>query len=65
MFVGMMVIMTLVAGNLKKMYPLVGIYCAAGFAMLLGMLLLVPLFKYKSQPQPQPPQSKLETVPEG
>jgi MFS family permease len=65
MFVGMMVIMTLVAGNLKKMYPLVGIYCVAGFAMLLGMLLLVPLFKYKSQPQPQPPQSKLETVPEG
>ncbi|MNW17960.1 hypothetical protein D3C71_2173340 [compost metagenome] len=58
MFMGMMVIMTLVAGNLKKIYPLVGIYCVAGFAMLLGMLLLVPLFKHKPQP-------KLEVVPEG
>ncbi|MHA7966103.1 MFS transporter [Paenibacillus sp. CAU 1782] len=57
MFMGMMVIMTLVAGNLKKIYPLVGIYCVAGFAMLLGMLLLVPLFKHKPLP-------KAEAVPE-
>lgn len=51
MFMGMMVIMTLVAGNLKKIYPLVGIYSAAGIAMLLGMLLLIPLFKYKPLPK--------------
>lgn len=47
MFMGMMVVMTLVAAQLKKVFPLVGIYCAAGVLMFLGMLLLVPLFKYK------------------
>ncbi len=47
MFMGMMVLMTLVAGQLKLIFPLVGIYCVAGAVMFLGMLLLVPLFKYK------------------
>lgn len=47
MFMGMMVIMTLVAGQLKTVFPLVGIYCVAGSIMFLGMLLLVPLFKHK------------------
>ncbi|OMF23477.1 MFS transporter [Paenibacillus sp. FSL H8-0548] len=47
MFVGMMVIMTLVAGTLKLHFPLVGIYCVAGAIMFMGMLLLVPLFKHK------------------
>ncbi len=47
MFMGMMVIMTLVAGQLKLVFPLVGIYCTAGVIMFLGTLLLVPLFKQK------------------
>lgn len=47
MFMGMMVIMTLVAGQLKLVFPLVGIYCAAGSFMFLGILLLIPLFKHK------------------
>lgn len=47
MFMGMMVIMTLVAGQLKLVFPLVGIYSAAGSFMFLGMLLLIPLFKHK------------------
>ncbi|WP_419874664.1 MFS transporter [Candidatus Pristimantibacillus sp. PTI5] len=47
MFMGMMVIMTLVAGQLKLVFPLVGIYTVAGSIMFLGMLLLVPLFKQK------------------
>lgn len=51
MFMGMMVVMTLVAGQLKKVFPLVGIYCVAGIVMFLGMLLLVPLFKHKAERQ--------------
>lgn len=47
MFVGMMVIMTLVAGQLKLVFPLVGIYATAGIAMLCGCLLLIPLFTQK------------------
>ncbi|MGI2294606.1 MFS transporter [Paenibacillus sp. GXUN7292] len=47
MFMGMMVIMTLVAGQLKVHFPLVGIYSTAGLLMLAGTMLLVPLFKYK------------------
>ncbi|WP_029192360.1 MFS transporter [Paenibacillus harenae] len=47
MFMGMMVIMTLVAGQLKLVFPLVGIYCTAGVIMFIGMLLLIPLFKHK------------------
>ncbi|NIK80350.1 MFS family permease [Paenibacillus castaneae] len=53
MFVGMMVIMTLVAGQLKRVIPLVGIYCVAGGIMFLGMLMLVPLFKLKPVEKPQ------------
>ncbi|WP_169083553.1 MFS transporter [Paenibacillus sp. PL91] len=47
MFMGMMVIMTLAAGQLKLVFPLVGIYVVAGSIMFLGMLLLIPLFKHK------------------
>lgn len=47
MFMGMMVLMTLVAGKLKEIFPLVGIYSVAGTLMFLGMLLLIPLFKHK------------------
>lgn len=47
MFVGMMVIMTLVAGQLKLVFPIVGIYATAGIAMLCGCLLLIPLFTQK------------------
>lgn len=47
MFMGTMVLMTLVAGELKEIFPLVGIYSVAGTLMFLGMLLLVPLFKHK------------------
>ncbi|RCW47445.1 MFS transporter [Paenibacillus prosopidis] len=47
MFMGMMVIMTLVAGQLKLVFPLVGIYSVAGLFMFLGLLLLIPLFKHK------------------
>ncbi|MNH48362.1 hypothetical protein D3C79_1121640 [compost metagenome] len=42
-----MVIMTLVAGQLKLVFPLVAIYCTAGLVMFTGMLLLIPLFKHK------------------
>ena len=47
MFMGMMVIMTLAAGQLKLVFPLVFIYCASGVIMFFGILLLVPLFKHK------------------
>ncbi|MFD2116697.1 MFS transporter [Paenibacillus yanchengensis] len=47
MFVGMMVIMTLVAGQLKVYFPLVSIYSIAGIMMFAGMSLIVPLFKYR------------------
>jgi MFS family permease len=47
MFMGMMVIMTLVSGQLKLVFPLVWIYCTAGVIMFVGMLLLIPLFKHK------------------
>ncbi|MBH5317396.1 MFS transporter [Paenibacillus sp. GSMTC-2017] len=48
LFTGMMVIMTLVAGRLKLDFSLVAIYSAAGVAMFLGMLLMIPIFKYKA-----------------
>jgi MFS family permease len=48
MFVGMMTLMMLVAGFLKTSVPLVTIYSAAGALMFLGMLVLVPIFKYKA-----------------
>ncbi|MFF2885401.1 MFS transporter [Paenibacillus sp. NPDC057967] len=49
MFMGMMVVMTLVAAKLKQHFPLVGIYCTAAGLMFLAMLLLVPLFKYRAE----------------
>lgn len=57
MFVGMMVIMMACAGMIKKAFPLIGIYSVSGILMLLGMLILVPLFKYQAQarhPEGQP-----------
>ncbi|MFR9710681.1 MFS transporter [Paenibacillus sp. MB22_1] len=58
MFMGMMVIMMSVSGVLKTFFPLVGIYAVSGTIMLLGAMILVPIFKHKPavlpQPQPQP-----------
>ncbi|GGG14656.1 MFS transporter [Paenibacillus aceti] len=47
MFTGMMVIMMSLAGVLKKLFPLTGIYSTSGLVMLLGALILVPIFKNK------------------
>lgn len=47
MFMGMMVIMMSCAGFLKSHFPLVEIYCVSGVVMLLGALILVPIFKHK------------------
>lgn len=66
MFMGMMVIMMSVSGVLKTFFPLVGIYAVSGTIMLLGAMILVPIFKHKPavQPQPQPqPQPHLEGQP--
>ncbi|MFX3634187.1 MAG: MFS transporter [Candidatus Pristimantibacillus sp.] len=51
MFMGTMVVMMGLAGYLKLWFPLVGIYAVAGLIMLLGSLLLIPLFKMK-KPEP-------------
>jgi DHA3 family macrolide efflux protein-like MFS transporter len=50
MFMGMMVIMMSLSGVLKKHFPLVEIYSVSGIIMLLGALILVPIFKYKTAP---------------
>ncbi|WP_246021246.1 MFS transporter [Paenibacillus lentus] len=50
MFMGMMVIMISLAGLLKKAFPLVGIYTVSGIFMLLGALILIPIFKHKPSP---------------
>lgn len=47
MFMGMMVIMMSLAGVMKKLFPLVGIYSMAGIVMLVGAVILIPIFKYK------------------
>ncbi|WP_044482285.1 MFS transporter [Paenibacillus antibioticophila] len=47
MFMGMMVIMMSLAGVMKKLFPLVGIYSMAGIVMLVGAIILIPIFKYK------------------
>lgn len=54
MFMGMMVIMMSLAGVLKKLFPLVGIYSVAGIVMMLGALILIPIFKYKPEPMNNP-----------
>lgn len=54
MFMGMMVIMMSVSGLLKKVFPLVSIYTFSGIAMLIGALILVPIFKVKPAPIPVP-----------
>ncbi|CAH1207825.1 hypothetical protein PAECIP111893_02790 [Paenibacillus plantiphilus] len=48
MFVGMMVVTMAAAGPIKTVLPLVTIYSIAGGLMFLGMLLLLPIFKYKA-----------------
>ncbi|MEK4512774.1 MFS transporter [Paenibacillus anaericanus] len=50
MFMGMMVIMMSVAGVLKKMFPLVEIFVISGIVMLIGALILIPIFKHKPAP---------------
>ncbi|WP_438447813.1 MFS transporter [Gorillibacterium sp. sgz5001074] len=47
MFVGTMTLMMLAAGPLKKVLPLEAIFAASGVFMLVGMTVLVPLFRLK------------------
>ena len=47
MFVGMMAVMMPISGLLKREMPLETIYAISGLSMLLGMLVLVPIFKHK------------------
>lgn len=47
MFTGMMVIMMSIAGIIKKYVPLMDIYIASGIVMLIGGLILIPIFKIK------------------
>ncbi len=54
MFMGMMVIMMSLSGVLKKIFPLVGIYTFSGIIMLIGAVILIPIFKYKPAPAPAP-----------
>ncbi|MBW4840333.1 MAG: MFS transporter [Paenibacillaceae bacterium] len=54
MFMGMMVIMMSLSGVLKTVFPLVGIYAVSGIIMLLGAMILVPIFKHKPALQTQP-----------
>ncbi|MNP49871.1 hypothetical protein D3C76_1440870 [compost metagenome] len=58
MFMGMMVIMMTLSGVLKEHFPLVGIYSVSGIIMLVGALILIPIFKHK------PDQSLNAEVPE-
>jgi Na+/melibiose symporter-like transporter len=51
MFMGMMTLMMLAAGIMKTAVPLVVIYTVSGIIMFVGMLSLVPIFKYKA-PEP-------------
>lgn len=53
MFMGMMVIMISMSGVLKKLFPLVGIYSFSGIVMLLGAIILIPIFKYKPALAPE------------
>ncbi|MGG6313236.1 MFS transporter [Paenibacillus macerans] len=50
MFMGMMVIMMSLSGVLKTLFPLVGIYAVSGIIMLIGAIILVPIFKHKPAP---------------
>lgn len=47
MFTGMMVIMMSLAGIIKRFIPLMDIYIASGAIMLIGGLILIPIFKLK------------------
>lgn len=55
MFMGMMVIMMSVSGLLKKVFPLEGIYTVSGIIMLIGALILIPIFKHKPLAAAAPP----------
>ncbi|GGH39188.1 MFS transporter [Paenibacillus segetis] len=50
MFMGMMVIMMSLAGVLKKFFPLVEIFAVSGIVMLVGAIILIPIFKHKPLP---------------
>ncbi|OAB26616.1 MFS transporter [Paenibacillus macquariensis subsp. defensor] len=50
MFMGMMVIMMSFSGFMMKHFSLVEIYCASGIVMLVGAVILIPLFKHKADP---------------
>ncbi|AOZ93715.1 MFS transporter [Paenibacillus crassostreae] len=50
MFMGMMVIMMSLAGYLKAHFSLIEIYSVSGIVMLVGALILVPIFKLKAKP---------------
>lgn len=54
MFMGMMVVMMSLSGVLKKLFPLVSIYTFSGIVMLIGAVILVPIFKHKAAPIPVP-----------
>lgn len=54
LFTGMMVVMMSLAGIIKKYIPLMDIYIASGVIMLVGALILVPIFRIKPN-LPSPP----------
>lgn len=54
MFMGMMVIMMSLAGVIKKYFPLVEIFAVSGIVMLVGAIILIPIFKHKPLPAATP-----------
>lgn len=58
LFTGMMVVMMSLAGIIKKHIPLMDIYIASGVIMLIGALILIPIFRIKptinTEPKAQP-----------
>lgn len=58
LFTGMMVVMMSLAGIIKKHIPLMDIYIASGIIMLIGALILIPIFRIKptlnTEPKAQP-----------
>jgi predicted MFS family arabinose efflux permease len=58
LFTGMMVVMMSLAGIIKKYIPLMDIYIASGVIMLIGALILIPIFRIKptinTEPKAQP-----------
>ncbi|RCX16505.1 putative MFS family arabinose efflux permease [Fontibacillus phaseoli] len=60
MFMGMMVMMMSLSGVLKKLFPLVGIYAFSGIVMMLGAVILIPIFKHKPAHAPAPATGEAE-----